>query len=504
MWIAAAASCSAAGDDMRAVWVRQNRPTVAAVGLGVGLTLFVTVLPFLQFAYDNPQLHLALETAEGVIAAHLAFLVLGRFRTSGQLRHIALVWAFAVMGGVNLFLGALPIVALGSRPGGLVTWMAAGLRLVAAAALCLAGFAGRRLAPQGRALALFVGTTTLGVLATLTLAAWAADVFLAQAVDPSLSPATSGRPRIVAHPVVLGIQMAALVLFAVAAITFTREAQREPDHLLRWLGAGCVLGAFARLNYFLFPSLYSNWVYTGDLLRLGSYLFFVVGAARELDAYWRDHARLAVFEERRRVARELHDGLAQELAFIRSQTAAMASGMPSPDMVGHVATAAERALEESRRAIETLADGASAPLHQAIGTAAEEVAARYGAQVEVDVQPRSIPPTVAEALLRVVREATGNAVRHGAARRVVVRLTCDNRSLRLSIIDDGHGFAPDRACRGFGLTSMRERVEALGGQLDIRSQEGRGTTVDALVPTSPLAYAALRRERRARKTTTAS
>ena len=77
---------------MYAGWVREKRPIVAAVGLGVGLTLFVTLLPFLQFAYDNPQLHLALETAEGVIAAHLAFLVLGRFRTSGQLRHIALAW----------------------------------------------------------------------------------------------------------------------------------------------------------------------------------------------------------------------------------------------------------------------------------------------------------------------------------------------------------------------------------------------------------------------------
>ena len=480
---------------MYAGWVRENLPTAAAVGLGVGLTLFVTLLPILQFAYDNPQLHLALETAEGVIAGHLAFLVLGRFRTSGQLRHIALAWAFAVMGAVNLVLGALPIVALGSRPVGLLTWIAAGLRLVAIATLCLAGFAGPRLAPQGRALATFVVTTTLGVLATVGLAGLAADVFLAQAVDPSASPATSGRRLIVGHPVVLGIQLAAVVLFAVAAVRFTREAQREPDHLLRWFGAGCALGAFARLNYFLFPSLYSNWVYTGDLLRLGSYLFFVVGAARELDAYWRDHATLAVFEERRRVARELHDGLAQELAFIRSQTAAMASGMSLPDMVGHVATAAERALEESRRAIETLTDGGCAPLDQSIRAAAEEVAARHGAQVEVDVQPRSIPPRVSEALLRVVREATGNAVRHGAARCVLVRLACDNRCLRLSIVDDGRGFVPERVRRGFGLTSMRQRVEALGGQLDIRSQEGRGTTVEAVVPTSPLRYGSVRRHR---------
>lgn len=487
---------------MGSTWVRENRPTVAALALGVGLTLFVTLLPFVQFAYDNPQLHLALETAEGVIAAHLAYLVLGRFRTTGQLRHLALAWAFAMMAAVNLLLGALPIVTLGARPVGFLPWAAAGLRLIAIATLCLAAFAGTGLAPHGRALVMFLAKTTLGVLATVGLAAWAAEIFLAQAVDPSLSPESSGWPRIVGHPVVLGIQLVAVVLFAVAALAFTKEAQRKPDQLLRWLGAGAVLGAFARLNYFLFPSLYSNWVYTGDLLRLGSYLFFVVGAARELDAYWRDHATLAVFEERRRVARELHDGLAQELAFIRSQTAAMAGGMPLPDMVGHVAAAAERALEESRRAIETLTDGAPTPLREALRDAAEEVAGRQGARVEVQVPGSPTAPSVTEALVRVVREAAGNAVRHGGATRVQVHLACDNHALRLTVVDDGRGFVPDQVRRGFGLRSMRERVEALGGQLQVRSQQGEGTTIEAVVPTSPFAPATSRRQRRTRHATT--
>lgn len=483
---------------MRSEWVRQNRPTVAALALGVGLTLFVTVLPFMRLAYDNPQLHLALETAEGVIAAHLAYLVLGRYRTTGQLRHLALAWAFGIFGVVNLLLGALPIVTLGTRPAGVLTWAAVALRLVAIGTLCLAGFAGTRLAPQGRAPLTFVGTTTLAVIITVGLLAWAADVVLADAVDPTLSPESSGRPRIVGHPVVLGLQLVALVLFAVAAVKFTSEAQRKADHLLRWLGAGAVLAAFARLNYFLFPSLYSNWVYTGDFLRLGSYLFFVVGAAKELDAYWRDHATLAVFDERRRVARELHDGLAQELAFIRSQTVAMAAGMPLQDMVGHVAAAAERALEESRRAIDTLADGAQVPLQETLRAAAEEVAARHGAHVEVHVQVPAVAPTVAEALARVVREAAGNAVRHGAARSVVVRLLCDNRLLRLQVVDDGQGFVPDQVRHGFGLTSMGERVEALGGELHVSSQPGQGTTVEAVVPTSPLPRGMVRGHRRVR------
>lgn len=473
---------------MGSEWLRENRPTVAAAVLGAGLTLLVTVLPFGRFAYDNPQLHLALETAEGIIAAHLAYLIFGRFRTTGQLRHLALTWSFTTMAAVNLALGALPIITEGTRPLGLLPWAAAGLRLVAIGALCLAAFAGTHLAPQGRALLVFVAQTTLGVLVTVGLLAWSADLFLAEAVAPSLSPESSARPRIVGHPAVLAIQLLALVLFAVAAVRFTTEAQRKPDHLLRWIGAGAVLGAFARLHYFLFPSLYTDWVYTGDVLRIGSYLFFVVGAARELNAYWRDHATLAVFEERRRVARELHDGLAQELAFIRSQTAAMAAGMPLPEMVGHVAAAAERALEESRRAIDTLADGSQTPLQEALRAAAEDVAARQGVRVEVHVQGAAIPPSVTEALVRVVREAVGNAVRHGGARCIVVRLACDKRALRLDVTDDGRGFVPDQVRHGFGLTSMRERVEALRGELHVRSEVGEGTTVEAVVPTSPLGH----------------
>ncbi len=484
---------------MRMTWLGQNRPIAAALALGVGLTLFVTLLPFVELAYANPQLHLALETAEGIIAAHLAYLILGRFRTTGQLRHLALAWSFGMMASVNLLLGALPIVTLGTRPVGVLPWAAAGLRLVAIAGLCLAGFAGSRLAPHGLALLKFLGTITFGVVASVALAAWAADLFLADAVDPSLSPKAAGWAPITGHPVVLGIQVGALALFAVAAVRFTLEAQRSGDQLLRWLGAGAVLGAFARLNYFFFPSLYSNWVYTGDLLRLGSYLFFVVGAARELDAYWRDHATLAVFEERQRVARELHDGLAQELSFIRSQTAAMAAGTPPPNMMGHLAAAAERALEESRRAIETLADGARAPLQEALRTAGEEVAARAGAHVVVHVQAPAVAPAITEALLRVVREAVGNAVRHGEAHHVVVHLVCDNRALRLTVADDGGGFSPDTARQGFGLRSMRERVEALGGELSVRSEIGRGTTVEAVVPTSPFVHPGIRRQRRVRQ-----
>ncbi len=186
----------------------------------------MTVLPFGRFAY--PELHLAFETAEGVIAAHLAYLVFGRFRTTGQLRHLALTAAFATMAAVNLMLGALRIVSLSTPRQEFCRWAALGMRLVAITTLCLAGFAGSRLAPQGRALLVFVAKTALGVLATVRLLAWAADLFLTQAVAPSLSPESSERPRIVGHPAVLAVQVVALVLFAVAPSSSPRRPKRSP------------------------------------------------------------------------------------------------------------------------------------------------------------------------------------------------------------------------------------------------------------------------------------
>lgn len=181
--------------------------------------------------------------------------------------HIALASAFAILAAVNLLLAALPIVALGTRPTGTVIWAAAAFRLVASATLCFAAFSGNRLAPRGRPLLLFLLASASAVLVAVSLFALAADVFLADALDPSLGPESSRRLLLGSHPAVLGIQLVSLVLYGVAAIRFTTEARRESDQLLRWLGAGAALGAFARLHYFLFPSLYSNFVYTGDVLR---------------------------------------------------------------------------------------------------------------------------------------------------------------------------------------------------------------------------------------------
>jgi signal transduction histidine kinase len=251
---------------------------------------------------------------------------------------------------------------------------------------------------------------------------------------------------------------------------------------MAWLAVGTLLAALARLNYFVFPSQYTDYVYTGDLFALAFHLVLLVGAARQIHAYHRDLAQMAVMEERRRIARDLHDGLAQDLAFIVSQS----RGSSAAARLDQLASAAERALDDSRAAIAALTRPLDEPLDAALARAADEAAHRYGARASLQLEPRvDVAAPLREAMLRVAREAIANATRHGGAKIVTVSLS-RGADLRMAIADDGCGFdasaPPRRSGGGFGLISMRERVEAVGGTLTVDSAAGRGTTLEAVVP----------------------
>jgi signal transduction histidine kinase len=276
-------------------------------------------------------------------------------------------------------------------------------------------------------------------------------------------------------------QMLSLVLYAIAAVGFARRAKETGDELMSWFAAAATVGAFSRLNYFLFPSLYSEWVYAGDFLRLAFYGLILAGALREIAAYQHVLTEVAVHRERRRIARELHDGLAQELAYIRSQARRLPAGKDAP--ATHIATAAERALDESRHAIATLARSVDAPLDSSVAQAAEEVALRAGVRLRLELEPGlHAPDTVHDTLIRIVREAVSNAIRHGAARTVTVRLSSAH-GLEMTIEDDGTGLPNGTpGGRGFGLVSMSERAHALGGSVEIGPHPQGGVRVVVSLP----------------------
>lgn len=212
---------------------------------------------------------------------------------------------------------------------------------------------------------------------------------------------------------------------------------------------------------------------------------------------WSAHEQLeevATREDRRRIARELHDGLAQELAFIASKVTssqvAEAKATSSNLAEGRrraiqqIEDAADRALYEARRAIAILSEAPEA-LHVSIRQTAEDLAARHGMVARVDVSEDIVlSGEVTENLLRIVREAITNAGRHGHASTVTLELAQDGDAVHLRVSDDGTGFDEDgrQGTKGFGLTFMEERCALIGGSLDLRSRPGVGTRVHVRLP----------------------
>jgi signal transduction histidine kinase len=456
----------------------------SAAGLAALATLLISVLPVASFAYRSPSGHVGLETGAALIAVLAAFLVYGRFRRTAQLRDLVLFAGLATLAGTSLLLSAALAIA-GADPDGFATWAPLLGRTLGAVGLAAAAFMpARRLVHPGRGALLAVAVVACSLAAVAALVAILGE-HLPAAIEPHLSPESSDRPRVVADPAILVVQLFAMLCFVAAALGFMRRAERTADELIAWFAGAAVLAAFARLNYFLFPSIFSEWIYTGDFLRLGSYILFLVGCAREISAYQRALPAAAAAEERRWLAREFHDGLAQELAFLASGTRQLVEAPEDSPPPEKLSAAARRAMRESRSILTLLTERTDKPLDAAVAEAAQEVAERAGARLKLDLDPAiRVEQAAVVALARIVHQALTNAVCDGGASAVVVRLSRLGSALRLRVTDNGNGFDPSAIGddAGFGLTSMKERAEALGGEFHVLSRSGFGTVVEVVVP----------------------
>jgi signal transduction histidine kinase len=271
-------------------------------------------------------------------------------------------------------------------------------------------------------------------------------------------------------------QLLTLTCFAVAAVAFTVQARSREDVLLRWLGPACALGALARLSYLLFPPERADWLYSGSVLRTGSYLLLLVAAAREISRHWALQAQAAVVEDRRRLAREMHDGVLQELGYIRSEIVSFAT--TDRPRVDRILGASDRALDEARQLLEALGRTDDEPLGLVLHRAVEQLAQRYGVTLDLELDESIVVDRPQRhALVRIAREAVLNAVRHGKVERVRIELGRDAEGRHLVVSDDGPGFDAVARHPGFGLIGMRERGVALPGTLPIDSRPGGGTKV---------------------------
>jgi signal transduction histidine kinase/ligand-binding sensor domain-containing protein len=204
-----------------------------------------------------------------------------------------------------------------------------------------------------------------------------------------------------------------------------------------------------------------------------------------------------VLEERVRLAREIHDTLAQGFVGISSQLDAVALTLN-----GHLDSArqhldlarkmARHSLTEARRSVMDLRASAleGQDLPAALSQAARQWTAGSPVKVHVDVEGtrRKLPEEMEQHLLRIAQEAVTNTVKHAHAKEVWIQLAMNNGNLKMRVADDGEGFEQSDAFSEigghFGILGMRERAERLGGELQLHSEPGEGTEVEVTVPLS--------------------
>lgn len=196
----------------------------------------------------------------------------------------------------------------------------------------------------------------------------------------------------------------------------------------------------------------------------------------------------AILEERSRLAREIHDGLAQHLAFLKMRVTWLkrASAAIEPDQLQDIEGMLTTALAEARQAITTLRSGPiAAAATEAVQSYAAEFSQVSGLRVVTECREDvpDVGPRARVELLRIVQEALNNVRKHANASAVWIVLENDSGGLGVQIVDDGAGFHPENEHDGhFGTEIMRERAESIGGSLLITSLPGQGTRVSVWVP----------------------
>ena len=191
-------------------------------------------------------------------------------------------------------------------------------------------------------------------------------------------------------------------------------------------------------------------------------------------------------QERTRLARELHDGVAQRIAALSFHLSAAQEALPD-DPVGageqlrRAAELVDLTAAETRAAVRALRP----PLLDDLGLAASlHALARDVAGIEIDVavEHLALTPVQETALYRIAQEALHNVVKHAGAKQARLRLRRDGDSAVLVVGDDGCGVIPPTPGSTHGLTSMRDRARLIGAQLDVAGRPGRGTTVRVALP----------------------
>ena len=237
---------------------------------------------------------------------------------------------------------------------------------------------------------------------------------------------------------------------------------------------------FASLHFMFTPLVHAGDVSQGDYLRLLAYGVLLVGVWR---AIRNSEFGRAVAEERARVAREIHDGLAQYLFAVSTHASMLEAGADPKEMLPRLKEAALAAQQEAKYAILALSSAAGrSPFDAALRRYVDFLTADGALEVELEIDPAIVlGPDEQIELFRIVQEGLANARKHAGARHADVRIRLRGEERVVSIVDDGTGFDEETVASGQGLRNMKARTASIGGGFRLRSEPGRGTALEVVL-----------------------
>ena len=465
------------------------------------VTTVIVAVPDLSGRLDAPLVDVAINAAATLVGGAVAILAWVRWRETGAVAALLESAAFVVLTVTNALTLGLVLASRGdvfgldpaaASPAPAYVWSLA--RLLAATLLVVGAIGGlRRSRPPGHPVAIAFGPAS----ALLVVA-------VAVASAPQLGGTTGEGGTGAYQALVLTVlQVAIFAIFFVAAALFRRLYLRDGAVSHAFLAAGLVVAAFSQLHFAMNPVVAIGVVTSGDILRVGFYAILFLGIQAELQSDLAalrranvDLQRLAeadaaraTMTERARLAREIHDGLAQDLWSAKLKAARLTGeeGLPAPhrQLVDEIASAIDSGLADARQAVMALRmehEGGS--FEDVLRRYVADFSDRFGLRPTVDIESAIPPlsPRVEAELLRIAQEALNNVRKHADATAVGLRLEANGDAIRLTVSDNGRGFDPRTRHAGFGLQGMRERAEMIGAMLAVDSRPSDGTRVSVDVP----------------------
>jgi signal transduction histidine kinase len=439
--------------------------------LSAGLALFVAY-PKLRTEYDEPRLRLVLTTTIALAGMLVALLAAVRFSVEGRRTDLLLASGFFVssLSAAVFFVGPMLDGGALRRPEG---WTAIAGGLLGQVLVAVAPFLRGRSRSRDRAIVNGVATAAV-VLAVV----WMLLRFAAHSL-PALASATEA-----SKPFDLTTTFALQALIQlVAVVGWGLRYRQHGDDLARWLALGFTLQLFASLDLARAPLYGTTFVAESDFLVVLSFALMLFGTSRAILAA--EFGR-AVAEERARVAREIHDGLAQYLFAVSTHAQMLASGASPEEMVPRLRQAAALAQQEARFAVLALSSASgTAPFDAALRRYVEFLTADGLLDVELEVDPAiRLAPDEQIEIFRIVQEGLANVRKHAHATRAWVTIAQRGSGERhVTIRDDGTGFDDGQTPAGQGLRNIKARAESIQGGFSLRTRPGRGTALEVVLRT---------------------